>query len=433
MLSERFASLGNNLIGETDGSSGWVGSDLTGTIATPLNPLLAPLGNYGGPTQTMALLPGSPAIDAGNNALIPAGVTTDQRGLPRIVNGVVDIGAFESSGFILVLDSSASDALILAGNARINFPGVIYVDSSSSSALSASGNAQVTAAAIDVNGGVKKSGNASLSPAPTVGVPVIGDPLATLAFPSTTGVTNYGSFSLGGNSSKTIQPGIYSSISVSGNAKLTMSNGIYIIEGGGFSVSGNASVAGSGVMIFNGGSKISTTGGTYGGITLSSNGTCNLSPATSGTYAGIVFFQPPDNTKALTVTANASGITGTIYAPAAQLSESGNGVLDAANLIVDSLAISGNGVAKSQSLVGRSGVVGLTVTTQDKSTPSAPAASPSSSGSEPCSPGLGSRAGRCEHDRRRHSLIDREALVGSSFTSWNASLRIGDRKQTEQD
>ena len=39
-----FASLGNNLIGKTDGSSGWVSSDLTGTIAAPLNPLLAPAG-----------------------------------------------------------------------------------------------------------------------------------------------------------------------------------------------------------------------------------------------------------------------------------------------------------------------------------------------------------------------------------------------------
>ncbi len=58
-------SLGHNLIGKTDGSSGWVASDLTGTVASPLDPLLAPLGNYGGPTQTMALLPGSPAIDAG--------------------------------------------------------------------------------------------------------------------------------------------------------------------------------------------------------------------------------------------------------------------------------------------------------------------------------------------------------------------------------
>ena len=43
----------------------------------------------------MALLSGSPAIDAGNNALVPAGITTDQRGDPRIVNGTVDIGAYE--------------------------------------------------------------------------------------------------------------------------------------------------------------------------------------------------------------------------------------------------------------------------------------------------------------------------------------------------
>ena len=93
-------SQGSNLIGEIDGSSGWVGSDLTGTVATPLNAMLAPLANNGGPTQTMALLPGSLAIDAGNNALIPGGVTTDQRGTgnPRIVNGSVDIGAFEFQG-----------------------------------------------------------------------------------------------------------------------------------------------------------------------------------------------------------------------------------------------------------------------------------------------------------------------------------------------
>ena len=47
------------------------GSDLS-SFSNSLqgNPLLAPLGNYGGPTQTMALLPGSIAIDAGSNALI---------------------------------------------------------------------------------------------------------------------------------------------------------------------------------------------------------------------------------------------------------------------------------------------------------------------------------------------------------------------------
>ncbi len=105
-----FASLGNNLIGETNGSFGWVGSDLTGTSGDRLNALLASLGNYGGPTQTMALLPGSLAIDAGNNGLIPAGVITDQRGLPRIVGGVVDIGAFESSLFTITVISGSGQS-----------------------------------------------------------------------------------------------------------------------------------------------------------------------------------------------------------------------------------------------------------------------------------------------------------------------------------
>lgn len=60
-------------------------------------PGLAALANNNGPTQTMALLAGSPAIDAGNNALISTSITTDQRGAgyERIVNGTVDIGAFE--------------------------------------------------------------------------------------------------------------------------------------------------------------------------------------------------------------------------------------------------------------------------------------------------------------------------------------------------
>jgi hypothetical protein len=58
------------------------------------DPGLAPLQNNGGPTQTMALLPGSPAIGHGNNALAPA---TDQRGFARldVAGELTDIGAFE--------------------------------------------------------------------------------------------------------------------------------------------------------------------------------------------------------------------------------------------------------------------------------------------------------------------------------------------------
>ncbi|HEX9004954.1 MAG TPA: putative Ig domain-containing protein, partial [Blastocatellia bacterium] len=66
-------SLGNNLASDSGGGLLIGAGDQINT-----NPLLAPLGNNGGPTPTHLLLPGSPAIDKGG-----AGVSTDQRGLPR--------------------------------------------------------------------------------------------------------------------------------------------------------------------------------------------------------------------------------------------------------------------------------------------------------------------------------------------------------------
>jgi hypothetical protein len=56
------------------------------------DPKLSQLADNGGPTLTMALLPGSPAINAGDPADTPS---TDQRGVPRPQGAGVDIGAYE--------------------------------------------------------------------------------------------------------------------------------------------------------------------------------------------------------------------------------------------------------------------------------------------------------------------------------------------------
>ena len=58
----------------------------------------------------MALLTGSPAIMAGDNTLIPAGITTDQRGAPRIKDKIVDLGAF-ANGPEAVLVTTLADSV----------------------------------------------------------------------------------------------------------------------------------------------------------------------------------------------------------------------------------------------------------------------------------------------------------------------------------
>ncbi len=99
-VSGNFTDAGNNLIGDRTGSTGFSAKSIVGTRTNPIDPKLSPLQNNGGTTFTNALLGDSPAINAGNNALIPAGITTDQRGgiFNRISKGKVDIGALEFNG-----------------------------------------------------------------------------------------------------------------------------------------------------------------------------------------------------------------------------------------------------------------------------------------------------------------------------------------------
>ena len=96
----------NSLIGDTTGS-GITATSGTGNILNQVA-LLGPLADNGGPTLTHALLPGSPAIDAGSNALAVDengnSLSVDQRGEARIESSTVDIGAFESEGAFLLGD-----------------------------------------------------------------------------------------------------------------------------------------------------------------------------------------------------------------------------------------------------------------------------------------------------------------------------------------
>jgi predicted outer membrane repeat protein len=97
-LSATLLSQGHNLIGDGSGGIGFTDTDLVGTHANPIDPLLGPLQDHGGRTQTMALLPGSPALNAGDAAQL--GVP-DQRGVVR--TGGVNIGAYQASASTFLL------------------------------------------------------------------------------------------------------------------------------------------------------------------------------------------------------------------------------------------------------------------------------------------------------------------------------------------
>lgn len=118
--------------GESCGLSG--GHNLTG-----MNPQLAPLANNGGPTQTHALLPYSPAINAAGTSAngCPA---TDQRGVTRPQRGACDIGAFEfftplevtapgssRTGDSIAVTVTAKDML---GNTQSGYTGTVHFTSS---------------------------------------------------------------------------------------------------------------------------------------------------------------------------------------------------------------------------------------------------------------------------------------------------------------
>src|SRR6185503_15927327 len=118
-------SQGHNLIGNGSACSvATTTGDQVGTAATPIAPGLAAIADNGGPTRTMALVAGSPAIDAGD----PAGCTdfaqplvvllTDQRGSIRPADGdgvgaaVCDIGAYELDGVPTSSSTSSSTIVV---------------------------------------------------------------------------------------------------------------------------------------------------------------------------------------------------------------------------------------------------------------------------------------------------------------------------------
>jgi Putative Flp pilus-assembly TadE/G-like len=197
-----------------------------------------------------------------------------------------------ASDCIYALNPHASGALSVGGTASLVSSCGVYVNSDDPCGISTNGNGAVlTAPEYDVVGNACTQN--PLTPSVNAGVSPTSDPLAALPAPASAPYTcQYTNTS--GNTDTTLSPGVYCGGIHVGNATFTFSPGTYILVGGGLTTqSSNSHIVGNGgVMFYN--TFGATTGGTnysYSPIQIGATSTVSLVAPTSGTYAGILFFE----------------------------------------------------------------------------------------------------------------------------------------------
>jgi len=226
------------------------------------------------------------------------------------------------SGCVLALDRGDVTDLTDNGNTTLDLNHCnLYINSPSKSALSLVGGATINANAAFISGNYTTSGHASLNTmnGTFTGASPANDPYADVPVPSYSGC-NQNNYSLNGNKSQTFSPGssgtmvFCNGFSLSGGSSVTLQPGTYVIDGGNFSVSGNSSISGNGVSII----LTSSNGSGYATASIEGGSIVNLTAPTSGSLAGLAFFQdrnaPQGGTDSFTG-GTTQNINGAIYFP----------------------------------------------------------------------------------------------------------------------
>ena len=243
---------------------------------------------------------------------------------------------------ILLLNATKSQSLSLTSGTTFTTESVIQVNSSSSTGTTLTGASTINTSKLQLHGGGTRDNSSKVNGTIQTGVNSYSDPLASLASPSTSSLANQSFTSTYG--SKTISPGIYTNgLSIANGMTVTMQPGIYYIKNSGLTVAGGVTLKGSGVTIY-----MDKTGGSNNSFNVAGGANVNLTPPTSGTYAGLTYFQDRSNSNALSFS-NGANITlqGTVYAAAAALSFSGGtNNTYGSQIIADSLNISNGASVK---------------------------------------------------------------------------------------
>lgn len=257
------------------------------------------------------------------------------------------------SNCIFTLDQNGNPGLAVDFLASVSSQcGVVDESTSSTDALQCAILAGISASSIGVVGKGVEDFLCGISPTPKTGIKSPGDPLASTPAPTVgacgtttsspyTGYpgTSSGGLTISGNA--TLNPGVYcGGLNIAPGANVTMASGTYILTAAskgttyGLTVDIGTTVNGNGVTFYD------TAGGVAFNFTSFTAGGVNLVAPTSGTYEGILFFQPSSNTTQAQIIGSSSFNTvlqGTYYFPGAKVVFAFDGpvqynILDAADI-----------------------------------------------------------------------------------------------------
>lgn len=295
-------------------------------------------GGDGGLTSVTVSLPPTSGPNVGNSTYIEVLISTQvrtalvpaQSQLNTVsVRGVAGAEPLNNGYAIMALDrGNTPDAMRVELNGNVSVDGAgILVNSTHTEAADNQDEdgSNVTVVApygTDVAGGIEGGW-----PNVTAGAPQRPDPFAGYPRPSVGGLTVHTSLPSAVGGVITLYPGVYTvPISAAGGTTIKLNTGVYITKAG-VNGSGNAdlqSLAG-GVFIFNTMTGYPAATGTCASIKLTGNAATILAPMTTGTYAGLLFYQDPACTAQFVIAGNGTlSASGTIYLPTAQFYMDGN-------------------------------------------------------------------------------------------------------------
>ncbi len=257
-------------------------------------------------------------------------------GLLSVAGRAVAVGGEKAC--IIALDPTASGAVGEQGNVTATATNCsVYSNSSDSASVSAGGTAYLSALSVNATGGVYGSANMTTQDGIFTSQPRIQDPYADVNMPSYTPCTS--SKTTKYQNTITIYPGVYcGNVNVNAGAVVTLSPGTYIFDNGSLSIAGGATFQGSGVtLVFTSSDSASIAGGA----------TVNLTPPTTGTYAGISIYgsrSMPVGTVVKLAGGSSQSISGAIYLPEAALSYAGNTGMNVTctQIVADTINFVGN-------------------------------------------------------------------------------------------